>query len=99
MNLEILEARLSKLEASLQIGTKEVLTLSDVSLLTGLSKSHIYKLCSTGGIPFYKPFGKVNYFNRLEILSWMQQNRHSTKKEIESQASTFITLKKGGKND
>jgi excisionase family DNA binding protein len=99
MNLENLEARLSKIEASIGIGTKEVLTLTDVSKMTGLSKSHIYRLCSTGGIPFYKPSGKVNYFDRLEIISWLKQNRHSTTKELESQASTFITLKKGGKND
>ncbi|QQR96945.1 MAG: helix-turn-helix domain-containing protein [Sphingobacteriales bacterium] len=75
---------------------KEVLTLTEVSSYTGLSKSHIYKLCSTGGIPFYKPFGKVNYFDRLEIISWLKQNRIATNKELESQASTFVTLKNGG---
>ena len=75
---------------------KEVLTLTEVSSYTGLSKSHIYKLCSTGGIPFYKPFGKVNYFDRLEIIEWLKQNRVATAKELESIASTFVTLKNGG---
>jgi excisionase family DNA binding protein len=75
---------------------KEVLTLNEVSQFTGLSKSHIYKLCSTGGIPFYKPFGKVNYFDRLEIIEWLKQNRVATTKELESIASTFVTLKNGG---
>ncbi|HMS29268.1 MAG TPA: helix-turn-helix domain-containing protein [Saprospiraceae bacterium] len=75
---------------------KEVLTLNEVSQFTGLSKSHIYKLCSTGGIPFYKPFGKVNFFDRLEIIDWLKQNRVATTKEIESKASTFVTLKSGG---
>lgn len=72
---------------------KEVLTLNEVSQYTGLSKSHIYKLCSTGGIPFFKPFGKVNYFDRLEIIDWLKQNRVATTKEIEGRASTFVTLK------
>ncbi len=72
---------------------KEVLTLNEVSQFTGLSKSHIYKLCSTGGIPFYKPFGKVNYFDRLEIIDWLKQNRVATTKEIEGKAINFVTLK------
>lgn len=78
------------------LDNKEVLTLNEVSQYTGLSKSHIYKLCSTGGIPFYKPFGKVNYFDRLEIIDWLKQNRIATNKELETKASTFVTLKNGG---
>ena len=78
----------------MNLENKEVLTLNEVSLYTGLSKSHIYKLCSTGGIPFYKPFGKVNYFDRLEIIQWLKQNRVATTREIESRASTILTLKK-----
>ena len=80
----------------MNLDNKEVLTLNEVSNYTGLSKSHIYRLCSTGGIPFYKPFGKVNYFDRIEIISWLKQNRIATNKELESQASTFVTLKNGG---
>lgn len=80
----------------MNLDNKEVLTLNEVSNYTGLSKSHIYRLCSTGGIPFYKPFGKVNYFDRLEVIQWLKQNRVSTTKEIEGKASTFVTLKKGG---
>ena len=80
----------------MNLETKEVLTLNEVALYTGLSKSHIYKLCSTGGIPFYKPFGKVNYFDKAEIIQWLKQNRVATTKEIEGKASTFVTLNKGG---
>ncbi|MBL0191163.1 MAG: AlpA family phage regulatory protein [Saprospiraceae bacterium] len=32
----------------MNLENKEVLTLKEVSSYTGLSKSHIYKLCSTG---------------------------------------------------
>lgn len=80
----------------MNLETKEVLTLNEVSNYTGLSKSHIYRLCSTGGIPFYKPFNKCNYFDRQEIIQWLKQNRVATTKELESKASTFVTLKSGG---
>ena len=80
----------------MNLETKEVLTLSEVSTFTGLSKSYIYKLCSTGGIPFYKPFGKMNYFDKQEIINWLKQNRVATTQETESKASTVVTLKKRG---
>ena len=75
---------------------KEVLTLNEVSQYTGLSKSHIYKLCSNNIIPYYKTGGKCNFFDRLEIINWLKQNRVATNKELESKATTFVTIKKGG---
>lgn len=93
MNLQTIESRLSNIESKLLISTKEVLTLDEVAIYTGLSKSHIYKLCSSNDIPFYKPQGKVNYFNRLEIEDWLQQNRVATTQEIEQSAIDRITTK------
>jgi hypothetical protein len=93
MNLQTIESRLSNIESKLLISTKEVLTLDEVAIYTGLSKSHIYKLCSSNDIPFYKPQGKVNYFNRLEIENWLQQNRVATTQEIEQRAIDRITTK------
>lgn len=93
MDLQTIENRLSSIESKLLISTKEVLTLDEVAIYTGLSKSHIYKLCSSNDIPFYKPQGKVNYFNRLEIENWLQQNRVATTQEIEQRAIDRITTK------
>jgi excisionase family DNA binding protein len=78
----------------MNLETKEVLTLTEVSQYTGLSKSHLYKLCCKNSIPYFKPFGKVNYFDRLEIIAWLKQNRMQTVAEIEAINSL---LNKGGK--
>ena len=67
----------------MQVETKEVLTLKEVSQYTGLSKSHLYKLTHKNLIPFFKPFNKVLYFNRVEIVNWLQQNRVPTIAEME----------------
>ena len=72
-----------------------MLTLEDVALLTGLSKSHLYRLTCTHQIPYYKPNGKQIYFDRAEIESWMKQNRVATAAEINQQAQVFC-MKKGG---
>jgi excisionase family DNA binding protein len=36
------------------LGVKQALTMSDAALLTGLSKSHLYKLVCAKQIPYYK---------------------------------------------
>ena len=93
-NLNTLEIRLSKIE-SLLSNLKTVLNFKEVSDYTGLSRSYLYKLTCSGGIPCYKPQGKHVYFNKVEIDKWLMQNRKATSQEIESTASTFLTLKNG----
>ncbi len=76
---------------------KEVLTLNEVSQFTGLSKSHIYKLCHHNDIPFFKPFGKMNYFDRQEIIQWLKQNRIPTRQEGANNGNSFVNSKKAAK--
>ena len=79
------------------LAAKNVLTLEDVSLLTGLSKSHLYKLTCNHQIPHYKPNGKQLYFDRAEIEAWMKQGKVSTVDESEPMAALYLakTAKKG----
>ena len=77
------------------LAAKNVLTLEDVALLTGLSKSHLYKLTCTHQIPYYKPNGKQIYFDRGEVEAWMKQNRVATQQESDQQAAAYV-VKKGG---
>lgn len=59
------------------LAKKEVLSVKDLSVYTGLSKSTIYKLTFDRLIPHYKPGGKLIFFNRKEIDAWLQSNRVS----------------------
>lgn len=94
MEQEILE-RLKAIEANTLLAAKKVLDLSDVSALTGMSKSTLYRLTSEKKIPHYKPTAKLLYFDRNEIEAWMKQNRVSTRIEAESTAVAYI-VRKGG---
>lgn len=94
-NLQSIDERLSKIE-TLLLAQKTVLNFNEVAAYTGLSKSYLYKLSSSGGIPCYKPQGKHIYFDKQEIDQWLLQNRKATNQEVESMASTHVTLKKGG---
>ena len=90
-----MEDKLNQILVYSLLAAKNVLTLEDVALLTGLSKSHLYRLTCTRQIPFYKPNGKQIYFDRAEIESWMKQNRVATQQESDQQAAAYV-VKKGG---
>jgi len=95
--MDNLEERLENIE-SLLLSQKTVFNFDEVASYTNLSKSYLYKLTSTGGIPCYKPLGKHIYFNKLEIDQWLQRNPKYLvdKDKLEEKASTYISVKKMG---
>ena len=88
--IEEIQKQLDRIERLTLLSAKNVFTFDDVVLLTGLSKSYLYKLTMKGGIPHYKPNGKVIYFDRVEIEDWMRSKRISTVDEIEQKAKSYI---------
>lgn len=92
-----MEEKINQILAYSLLAAKNVLTLEDVALLTGLSKSYLYKLTCAKQIPYYRPNGKQIYFDRGEVEAWMKQNRVNTRKEAEQQATMYVAgHKKGG---
>jgi excisionase family DNA binding protein len=89
---ENIKNQLDRIERNSLLAAKNVLTLEDVALLTGLSKSWLYKATYKHQIPFYKPNGKQVYFDRNEIECWLKHNRIATTAEI----SQDIQNTKGG---
>jgi excisionase family DNA binding protein len=95
MDIQSIDNRLRNIE-TLLLSQKTVLNFDEVAAYTGLSKSYLYKLTSSGGIPCFKPQGKHIYFSKPEIDQWLLQNRKATASELDNQAATFVTLKNGG---
>ena len=94
--LKQINGRLANIEAML-LSSKTVLTFDEVATYTGLSKSYLYKLTHTGGIPCYKPGGKVLYFNKVELDEWMMQNRKVTASELDAKANNYLMVKGGAR--
>jgi len=90
---------LQELKQLTLLGVKKALTMSDCALLTGLSKSHIYKLVMNKKIPYWKSDGgKLTYFDKQEIEAWLLQHRVKTTAEIDTEAANYIVLgRRGGK--
>jgi len=79
MSQEDIKQLADNITANMQICSKTVLTADEAARFLGISKSYLYKLTMKMEIPFYKPTGKVCYFNRLELETWMQNNRVEAK--------------------
>lgn len=92
--------RLDRLETLALLGAKSVLNLEDVVLLTGLSKSTIYKKTANREIPYYRADnGKQIFFRKDELENWLTRNRVSSQNEDEQKAVNdyFCQKVKAGK--
>jgi len=90
-----LKNELAQIRQLTLIGTKKALTMNDTALLTGLSKSHLYKLVCAKKIPYYKSQGgKLTYFDKSEVEAWQLQHRVKTTDEVETEAATYVVTGK-----
>ncbi|MDM1404499.1 helix-turn-helix transcriptional regulator [Myroides marinus] len=71
------------------IQQKEMINVQELSDYIGMSTSSIYKLVYNNVIPFYKPNGKILYFDREEINTWLRQNKSQSASQIEQQALEY----------
>jgi len=55
----------------LLMANKEVLTLDEACQYTSISRSYMYKLTSSEKIPHFKARGKLIYFEREKLNSWL----------------------------
>lgn len=91
--------KLNRLEALTLLGSKNVLTMDEVCLLTGLAKSTVYKMTANRVIPHYHADGgKHLYFKKDEVENWLTRNRVSSQNEDEARAVNeyFTKRQKGG---
>jgi len=53
---------------------KKMWTVEDFCAFTGISKNYAYHLTSTGKIKFYRPVGKLIFFDPEEVIEFLKQN-------------------------
>ncbi|HGS5505102.1 transcriptional regulator [Vibrio parahaemolyticus] len=83
----ILEQRLQQQKVEL-LG-KDILTVDECAALLGLSTNQLYKLTSSAEIPYFK-LGKHLRFEHQAIISWVEEQRVSSRHEIEKRAANYI---------
>ena len=86
LKVESFEHRIEVLENTLNVA-KEVLTLEEAALFMGISKSSLYQMTHRHELPFFRPNGKLIYFEKAELLKWMRQNRSMSEAETKEAAA------------
>ena len=56
------------------LASKKCLTLQEAANYLGLQRSVLYKMTSDKTISFYKPNGKMIYFEKDVLDDWVRQN-------------------------
>lgn len=91
---QIAEAVAEMLFNNVLLQQKEVLSMSEAALYTGISKSTLYKLTCNRMIPHYKPTGKMCFFKREELEEWLVANPVATAEDIAIQANRYCMRNK-----
>ena len=93
-NVADLQKRVAFLE-DLLITAKETLTLEEAAAFMGIKRSSLYKMTHEQTIPFYKPNGKMIYFEKSDILDWLRKNLVASNDELPEAARMHMqTLSK-----
>ena len=71
----------------------KVLTLKQACQYLGYKRSYVYKLTSSGILPFSKPNGKCIFFEREKLEEWMLSNANSSLEEKEKNAATYVNIR------
>lgn len=84
-DLKRLSQKLSQLEQLTLLSVKEMLTIDDVSLLTGYSRNYLRVLVHKREIPFFKPDGRKLFFSKAEVNNWLAQNHTPAQSDLDAE--------------
>ena len=71
---------------------RTLLTTEEAAAYMGIKKSYLHKLMMKE-IPFFKPNGKLCYFDLQDLDKWMRRIRIASYQETDSQAQGYIIRK------
>lgn len=74
---------------------KKVLSFDEGCEFLGYKKSYVYKMTSSGILPFSKPNNKKIFFDREKLEAWMLSNSSKSLPEREIDAATFENTRRG----
>ena len=100
--IEELQKRMDAVEDILD-NAKEVLSVEEAARFMDIARSSLYKMTSDRSIPFYRPNGKMIYFEKADILEWIRKNRvmpvmYDVDKELEPKSRSSEQQSKTSKH-
>ena len=97
--LEFIRQQLEDIRNFSFIGFKEILSVNEAAIFTGLSRSYLYKLCQSLKIKHYRSKeGKSIYFKKKDLTEWMLAEESMTEDEINAKAARIARQMASGRN-
>lgn len=84
-----LQERVNRLE-NLCYAAKEVLNLEEAATFLGIAKSTLYKMTHLDQIPYFKPSGKLIFFEKKTLIEWVHKAKSKSVEEIQEEAAAKI---------
>ena len=69
---------------------RNLLTTTEAAKYLGLKPSYLYKLMMRRAIPYYKPNGKLCFFSKADLDTWLTNIRVKSQAEIDSDAAQYL---------
>lgn len=66
---------LSDIKRYTLLAAKEMLTVEDMSLLTGFKPTYVRKMIQEGRLPYYKPSNGKVFFKKSEVNAYLEGQR------------------------
>ncbi len=77
----------------ISINERGLLTTTEAAQYLGVKPSYLYKMMMRRAIPYYKPGGKLCFFSREDLDTWLTSIRIKSQSEIENEAARYIVSK------
>ena len=69
---------------------RNLLTTAEAAKYLGLKPSYLYKLMMRRAIPYYKPNGKLCFFSKADLDTWLTNIRVKSQAEIDSDTAQYL---------
>lgn len=83
-------AEVNRIVAAHQTEEKEILTMEEAAEFLGLSRSYLYKVTKAELIPYYKPLGKIIYFEKSVLKDWIRSHKGKSKADVTAAAASYV---------
>ena len=74
---------------------RNLMTTAEAAEYIGVKKSYLMKLMMKKAIPYYKPNGKLCYFDEADLDHWLRRVRIPSEEELDQQAQKCLVNRKG----
>lgn len=76
--------------------TNQLIPTAEAAELLGIKVSYLHKLMMRRVIPYYKPNGKLCFFDKADLEAWLKNIRVASQTELDQQAQAYIVNRAKG---